>query len=184
MVTWTALVAALLSLAPVSAAELLATPNFSVPFDVSKPDAVVEQEFRIDTYRSYVISIQCSFHGQEDRSRVQALIGDGSRRHPGVPVPIRVRITKLEANDLAGPKGFDSTINTTKPYGYSDTDVRLKTGYAERLIVAINLPPSKYRIVASTLHSTTAFDGTPCRLAVAIRANVPILPYAVNLDNK
>jgi hypothetical protein len=97
-----------------------------------------------------------------------------------------VRITKLDANanDLAEPKGFDNTINTTKPYGYSDTDLRLRRGYAERLIVAINLPPSKYRIVASTLHSTAAFDGTRCRLAVTIRANVPILPYAVNLDNK
>jgi hypothetical protein len=30
-------------LAPVSGAELVATPNFSVPFDVSKPDTAVDQ---------------------------------------------------------------------------------------------------------------------------------------------
>ena len=47
------------------------------PFDVSKRNSAVTQEFMISEYRSYYFAVTFDYFGHDDMDRVMALVGDG-----------------------------------------------------------------------------------------------------------
>jgi hypothetical protein len=148
-----------------SASTSLPTVPVKFPFDVSKRDSKVSQEFRIGKVRYCCFGIQFNFFGQEDLFRVLALVGDGSREYPGINIPIHLKIIKLNTGNLPSKLIYENTI-TTK-HSYAGCPQKKKgDGCYSREIKNIYLESGIYRVEASTIEDKPEFSGTQSYLKI------------------
>ena len=149
------------------------TPVVKWPFDVSKKDSSVNQEFRIDEYRSYYIALRFDYTDRADNHRVFALVGDGSAEDPGIAIPIHIKIYTLNAENKSSRLIYKNTIFTKKHYVHGGD------GNYRREIIAINLEPGIYRVEANTTENRPEFSGTPSYLQIEPHSQIRFLPDQV-----
>jgi hypothetical protein len=141
------------------------TPVVKFPFDVSKRDSTVNQEFRIRDYRSYYFALQFNYIGYDDARRVFKLVGDGSPTDPGIHVPIHVKIYKLDTGNSKAELTSENTVSTIN-YFVQGFEHNPENGFYDREIVVVNLKPGIYRVEANTIKETPEFSGTPTYLEI------------------
>src|SRR5208337_90344 len=84
-------------------------PVVKWPFDVSKRDIKVNQEFRISKHRSYIFALKFDYlNNDDDVQRVHALV-NGSE---DIAVPIHLKIIKLDAGNALSKLIYKNTITT------------------------------------------------------------------------
>jgi len=157
------------------------------PFDINRKDSVVSQEIKIREYRSYILALKFAFSGSADQDRVLALTGDGSYHpdgsyaNPGIIVPIRIKIIKLD-NGKELETVYDGI---TKTQAMCTIEWKNSTkGYFSREIITIDLKPGMYRIDANTIEDTPEFKGTPSYFMVHTHWQLKFLPGAVNKKDR
>jgi len=157
------LIAAFLMLFPcITACASLPTPDTKLPpytkwpFDVSKRDSKVNQEFKIREHRSYYFAIRFDYVGFDDELRVCALV-------EGITIPIHVKITKLATGNAPQELIYENTVTTS---GYC-----IHGGeYYLREIIFIDLKPGIYRVEANAIEDRPEFSGTPTYLQIEGRS--------------
>lgn len=158
-----------------SFAESPPVPVVKFPFDVSKRNSTVNQEFRIRDERSYVFGIRFDYFGPADERRVFALVGDGSSKDPGIDIPIHIKILKLETRNLPEELIYENTILTQKCYAHgferNETD-----GNFDREIITIDLKPGIYRVEAKTIKDSPDFSSTSTYLHIEYYAKLRFVP--------
>jgi hypothetical protein len=155
------------------------TPVVKWPFDVSKRDSTVNQEFRIREYRSYYFALRFNYFGQADEHRVfEQLVGDGPSHYPGINIPIHVKIFKLDTGSLPSELIYENTITTKYCYrhGY---EWKQTDGNYIREIIAVDLKPGIYRVEANTIEDRPEFSGTPSYLQIEPHPNIKFLPSSI-----
>ena len=170
-----------------SFAESPPVPVVKFPFDVSRQDSTVNQEFRIRDYRSYYFAILFDYFGSADKHRVFALVGEGGRlpygRYdiPGVIVPVHIKIIGLETRE--NPETvYDGVVETEGIYANS-FERKQTDGHYKREIIVINLKPGIYRVEASTTKDSPEFAGTPSHLLIEYHSKLKFIPTA-NIPRK
>ena len=149
-------------------------PPVTFPFDLSKQDSTVNQEFRIREYRSYYIALRFDHSGGDDAKHLLPLVGEGGRSpdgsyvYPGIIIPIRLKVIRLEAGK--DPETIDDETVETKSF-YSAV-----TGALFREIIAINLKPGVYRLEASTVKDSLEFAGRSFGLVIEPDTQMKFLP--------
>ena len=151
------------------------TPVVKFPFDVSKRDSKVNQEFRIVEYRSYYFAIRFDYFGPADEKRVFALVGNGSRRYPGVTIPIHVKIHKLDTGNLPPELIYENTISTKDRYAHGFERKQTDGNYLRQIIV-IDLKTGIYRVEANTIEDRPEFSGTPSYLQIEGHSELRFIP--------
>ncbi|MGD0022638.1 MAG: DUF5625 family protein [Smithellaceae bacterium] len=157
------------------------TPVVKFPFDVSKRDSTVNQEFRIREYRSYYFALWFDYFGEADEYRVFALVGDGSgsRENPGIDIPIHIKIYKLDTGNLPLPLIYEKTIATKHCYAHGFDSSKKREGNYRREIIAINLKPGMYRVEVNTIEDRPEFSGTPSYLQIEGHPDVKFFPNSI-----
>jgi hypothetical protein len=152
----------------------LPTPVVKFPFDVSKRNSTVNQEFQIRDYRSYYFAIRFDYVGQTDHDRVNALVDVNISLHKrtGIDIPIHIKISKLGAGSLPPELLYEDTILTKEKYASA-------FGYFLREIIAIDLKPGIYRVEANTLEDRPEFSGTPSYLQIEPHSQIKFLPGSI-----
>ncbi|MCX5848626.1 MAG: DUF5625 family protein [Deltaproteobacteria bacterium] len=151
------------------------TPVVKWPFDVSKRDSKVSQEFRIREYRSYYFALRFNYFGEVDLYRVLALVGDGSSKYPGIAIPIHIKIYKLNTEIISPELIYENTIVTKKRYAHGFERKQTDGNYT-REIIAINLKSGIYRVEANTIKDSPEFSGTPTYLQIEGHSQIRFLP--------
>jgi hypothetical protein len=154
------------------------TPVVKWPFDVSKRDSKVSQEFRIREYRSYYFALRFNYFGEVDLYRVLALVGNGSSKYPGIAIPIHIKIYKLNTETIPPELIYENTILTEKRYSH-DFEHDQTNGNYLREIIAINLKPGIYRVEANTIEDRPEFSGTPSYLQIEWHSQIKFLPHSI-----
>ncbi len=157
------------------------TPVVKWPFDVSKRDSKVNQEFRIREYRSYYFALRFDHLGPPDAQRVLAVVGDGSRKYPGIAIPIHIKILKLLDTGNPPPELiYEGTISTSNSYaGVGTWWPPSGHGAFLREIIAIDLKPGIYRVEVNTIEDRPEFSGTPSYLQIEWHSNIKFLPKSI-----
>jgi len=168
LILWMIACAAILSTSP-------PTPVVKFPFDVSKRDSKVNQEFRIVEYRSYYFAIRFDYFGEADLYRVISLVGDGSQRYPGIHIPIQVKIYKLDTGNLSPKLIYENTISTKDCYAH-DYERKQSDGNFLRKIIVIDLKQGLYRVEANTIEDRPEFSGTPSYLQIEGHSELRFIP--------
>ncbi|MCX5864587.1 MAG: DUF5625 family protein [Deltaproteobacteria bacterium] len=150
-------------------------PAVHFPFDVSRSDTTLNQEFQIRDARSYVFAIKFNYFGHADLYRVLALVGDGSAQYLGLRIPIHLKILKLDAGSLPPELIYEDTMSTKEHYAHG-FERDQKNGSYDREIVTIDLQPGIYRVVANTIKDSQEFSGTPSQLLIEFHPNIKFLP--------
>jgi len=145
------------------------TPVVKWPFDVSKRDSKVNQDFRIREYRSYYFALRFDYVGFDGEDRVFKLVGHGSE---GIAIPIHIKIIKLDAGNLPSELKYENTITTNGYFAHA-------SGYYLRRIIAIDLKPGIYRVEANTIEDRPAFSGTPSHLQIEGHSKIKFLPDSI-----
>jgi hypothetical protein len=142
------------------------TPVVKWPFDVSKRDSKVNQEFRIREYRNYIFALRFDYFGYADEDRVfEQLVGDGQSHYPGINIPIHIKIFKLDTGGLPPELKYEDTILTK--HHYAQAYDRIQTdGNFLRYIAVVALKPGIYRVEANTIEERPEFSGTPSYLKI------------------
>ena len=154
------------------------TPVVKWPFDVSKRDSKVNQEFRIREYRSYYFALRFDYFGPAEDDRVLALVGHGPGKYPGIDIPIHVKIHKLDTGDLPPELIYEDTIITKHHYAHG-YEWKQTDGEYLREIIAIDLKPGIYRVEANTIEDRPEFSGTPSYLQIEGHPNVKFFPDSI-----
>jgi hypothetical protein len=155
------------------------TPVVKFPFDVSKRDSTVYQEFRIREYRSYYFALRFDYFGLADEHRVlEQLVGDGSRKYPGIDIPIRIKIFKLDNENLPPALIYDNTISTKHYYVHGFERKQTDGNYC-REIIAIDLKPGIYKVEVNTIEDRPEFSGTPSYLRIGWHPDIKFLPNSI-----
>jgi len=149
------------------------------------PFNIVQQEdahceFRVGTYQTYLMSIQFDYVGQDDLWRVLNLLGDGSKRYPGITLPIHIEIFDMADGTAQKKLVYESTIITTKFSAHVALDDR--RGYFQRMIIAANLRAGLYSINVRALEIPKEFRARSSQLAVDLDPYVKFAPYAINIQ--
>lgn len=148
-------------------------PRVIFPFDVSRRDSTVNQEFRIDEYRSYYFSLRFNYFGHPEECRLLELVGDES--YPGIDIPIHLKIYKLTNEKKTAELISENTIVTAKHYAHG-FERKQTDGNYRREIIAINLKPGLYRVEANTIEDRPEFSGTPSYLQIEGHSQIRFLP--------
>lgn len=157
-------------------------PTAPAPF----PFNIAQQEgghcqFRVVDYRTYILSIQFGYVGNGDLWRLVKLLGDGSKRYPGVPIPIHLEIFDL-ANGTAPKKLVYEGIVITKKY-YVHRSLGDERGYLRRMIIAVNLRPGLYSLDVRALEIPKGFRARSSQLVVDLDPYVKFAPYAITIQS-
>lgn len=151
---------------------------YKFPFDVSKRDSKVSQEFKIEEYRSYYFAVRLDFC-REDKNHVLELIGN--ELLPGTYIPVHIKIYKLNTENLPPKLIYESSILTGGYYAH-DYDCDRGRTVDEcyfRKITTINLKPGVYRVEANTIKNTSEFAGRPSYLYIQCHPKQKFLLDAV-----
>ncbi len=181
------LLAALLMLFPLLTAcaalsqTSLPTPVVKFPFDVSKRDSTINQEFRISDYRSYYFALRFYHLGPPDAQRVLALVGNGGSEPSGIDIPIHIKIFKLLDTGNTPPELiYEGTVSTSNSYaGVGTWWPPSGHGAFLREIIAIDLKPGIYRVEANTIEDRPEFSGTPSYLQIEPHSDIKFLPNSI-----
>ena len=155
------------------------TPAVKWPFDVSKRDSKINQEFRIREYRSYYFALRFDYvtKGTHDRiaadaDRVRALVGNGSREDTGIKIPVHLKICKLDTGSPQPELIYENTILTHGKYA---------SGFGEHLreIIEIDLKPGIYRVEANTIEDKPEFFGTPSYMQIEPHPGIKFFPNSI-----
>jgi len=155
-------------------------PAVQFPFDVSRSDTTLNQEFQIRDARSYVFAIKFDYVGPVDKKRVRTMVGGGGRYpdgrygEPGVIVPIHITICKLNPGQ-APESVYDGLFETQGCYA-NGFERNQNNGHLDREIVTIDLQPGIYRVEANTIKDSQEFSGTPSQLLIEFHPNIKFLP--------
>jgi Domain of unknown function (DUF5625) len=157
----------------------LPTPVVKWPLDVSKRDSKINQEFRIDEYRSYYFALRFDSitKGSQDRiaadaDRVLALVGEGPQEDQGIKISIHLKIIKPDTGSLPPKLIYEHTILTHGIYA-------MAFGYHLREIIAIDLKPGIYRVEANAIEDRPEFSGTPIYLQIEPHSQIKFLPGSI-----
>lgn len=155
-------------------------PVVKWPFDVSKRDSKISQEFSIDEYRSYYIALRFNYFGREDEYRVFELVGNGSSKYPGIDIPIYIKVCMISDENLTQKPIYENTISTEKRYAHGYERNQTDGNYC-REIIAINLKPGIYRIEANTIEDKPEFSGIPSYLQIEWHSKIRFLPNSIKI---
>lgn len=150
-------------------------PAVHFPFDVSRSDTTLNQQFQIRDARSYVFAIKFNYFGDADLDRVLALVGNGSAQYLGICIPIHLKIFKLDPENLSPGLIYEDTISTKVYYAHG-FERDQKNGNYNREIVTIDLQPGIYRVEANPTKDSQEFSGTPSQLLIEFHPNIKFLP--------
>lgn len=91
------------------------TPPTTFPFNIAQQEDA-HCQFRVVDYRTYILSIQFDYVDENDLWRLLNLLGNGSKRYPGIPIPIHLEI--FSSVNGAGPKKlvYDGAVVTKNYY--------------------------------------------------------------------
>jgi hypothetical protein len=155
------------------------TPAVKWTLDVSKRDSKVNQEFRIDEYRSYYFALRFDYDtkGSQERIeadglRVLALVGEGPQEDQGIKIPIHLKINKLDSGSFPPQLIYENTILTHGTYATA-------FGNHRREIIEINLKPGTYLVEANTIEDRPEFSDTPSYLAIEPDSRMKFLPGSI-----
>ena len=130
------------------------------PFDLTKRNSTINQEFRIVEYRSYIFAItisclnQAAFN-QADCDHVFSITNGAEM----IAIPIHIKITKYATGDAPPVLVYESTITTN--------GAQSGTGRSwNREIVVIDLKPGIYRVEATTIEDRPEFANTKMFLLI------------------
>jgi len=138
----------------------------SAPVSLDQPGQILSMEFNLSKCEVIFIGLRFSTKGLS-RAEELRLIGNGTYRtvtkefiNPGITVPLRIRIVKIEKN-LFGP------IKETEidSWEYSTRGISSFSPVTERTVSrnagSITLPRGKYRVEVSLLEGIPALSGIP-----------------------
>ncbi|GAB6124333.1 DUF5625 family protein [Humidesulfovibrio idahonensis] len=152
------------------------------PFDASKPDAVIKQEFKVTEYRSYIFALKFNYIDSDDLTRLYTLVGgggirpDGTYSNPGIKIPVHIKIHKIENGQDIGSVS-DNIIETQGMYANSFGKAK-GTGSLLREIVRINLQPGTYLLEANSMKEIHEFDETQVFIKFEWHPNIRFLPQS------
>jgi hypothetical protein len=158
-----------------SFAESPPVPVVQFPFDVSRQDNTVNQEFRIRDFRSYYFAIRFNYFGEADLYRVITLVGDGSKKYPGISIPIHMKIVKQDSGNSPPKLIYENTVLTEHCFAHG-FERKQTDGNFLRQILAIDLKPGIYRVEASTIKDSPEFSGTPTYLQIEFHSELRFIP--------
>jgi Domain of unknown function (DUF5625) len=158
---------------PVFAAD--PTPPVSFP---GKPECEGSFIYQISVtqYRSYILGLKFDYVRQDDLWRTFNLLGDGSRKTPGIALPVHLTITRLDTS-ADGHQVYDGNIVTANWSAHGGTD--LDHGYWERKIAWINLESGIYRFDLS-VPRVEAFLQRSCNPDVGTHPYLRFLKTAID----
>ena len=160
---WMTACAAFLSTSP-------PTPVVKFPFDVSKRDSTVNQEFRIPEYRTYYFALRFDYFCHDDLRRV--LLFDA------ITIPIHLKIIKLDTGNSPPELKYEDTITTNGTYAHAYEWKQTNENYL-RKIIAIDLKPGIYRVEANTIEDRPKFSETPSYLQIEGYPNTKFFPDSI-----
>lgn len=140
----------------------LPTPPISLPFELQKAGAKIETAFRIEEDRKYSFELGFRFNDQSDRKRVAKLVGHPKQEAVGIPIQLRIRVTRIAVAEeivMLNKEISDPTLT-----GFS-ADQFIKN------IVSIHMSPGYYRVSVESLKDVPELQGTQIEFAI-VRAYI------------
>ncbi len=146
-------------------------PILSVPFDVSRENSVVEENFSISQFKVYFVEFLVSYTSQNEIRKMGQLLG-GMGYGPGIIVPIQAKISEINNQGVPEKVLFDQRFDTS---GWSTHQIRdddNRSGEFGRIILNEGLKPGVYHLSIKTLAKSPAFMNMPVRLIIGFKPNV------------
>jgi hypothetical protein len=133
------------------------TIPFDVKWDVRNKDSMITKDFSVSRDGSYdfVISFRI-MDSKKDISKLhpqlQEIVGDGGNPHPGVIIPVHIKIETINVNKVGQKEAtFDATVKTREL-------IRSGYGGVDRKIASVHLAPGRYTATVSTDEVTSLPD--------------------------
>lgn len=138
------------------------TPPIFVAYPHGKPNAELKLQLRILEARRYSVQLNYLYErgNAADRAIARRLVGGidrdsaGKLLEPGVQIPVRIRIARLESEETVLDK-------ETLPVLYSWNGESLNS-----LIAEVDLTPGSYSVVISSLKASAEVASRPIRVSV------------------
>jgi hypothetical protein len=139
-------------------------PPLILPLSLEKAGSKIETDLRVVDHNIYYFSLNFSYKEKDevDRARVKILIGGneidkyGKALHPGVPTPVILRVSAIEAGQENAI--YSKEINPILTSWGADSFGKT-IGFTE-------LKPGLYKVQLENLRSSPEFNGTPVYLGI------------------
>ena len=133
------------------------TIPFEVHWDVRNKDSSITAVFAIPRDGSYDFMLSFRVTGAETdisklHPQLREIVGDGGYPHPGVIIPVHIKIETIEVNKVGQKEAtFDATVKTRE---------LIRSGYGgiDRKIASVRLAPGRYTATVSTTEATSLPD--------------------------
>jgi hypothetical protein len=143
----------------------LPQPPLLLPFDTQKAGFKIETDIRVVDYHTYEFGFKLGFKEGDatDRARVEKLAGDygrdkaGKLIHPGVPIPLRIRIEARKPSTLESV--FEREFLEEEMYAIGDTYFRTE-------ITTVKLKPGTYHLMIENFKEVPELKSTPVTLTM------------------
>lgn len=142
----------------------LPTPPISLPFAVQMAGTKIEISFRIEEERKYNFELGFRFNNQIDRKRVAKLVGHPKDEGMGVPIPLRIRVTRITPDEDEEVMILNKEISELTLTGYT-ADQFIK------VIVSSHLSPGQYRASIESLKDVPELQEIQIEFAI-VRAYI------------
>jgi hypothetical protein len=152
--------------------DTLPVPVVKFPFDVSRQNSALSQDFRIVEHRTYEFSIRFEYTSRAVEDRLLEVLTGRPSHKRGIPIPLHVRLLVLNPASKTYELIDENTV-LTQDYITHELGV---PGAFTRQIIAVDLKPGTYRIQVNTLQDSREFQDMPSYLQIGYDARLKFFP--------